>query len=88
MPFSIWFSWIRSVGLCAGFAVGASVTGHIRTSFGTAFFTAIAGIIVLLFGNVNEVGGADAAGHIREESDRRSLRLTSKGTSACLKVEN
>ncbi|KAI9111525.1 hypothetical protein K1719_017215 [Acacia pycnantha] len=60
--FSIWFSWIRSVGLCIGFVVGTSVPGHVRASFGAAFCAALVGIGVLLFGNVNDVAGAEAAG--------------------------
>lgn len=70
--FSIWFAWIRAVGLCAGFAVGSGVPGRIQTSLGAAFCTAMAGIVVLLFGNVSDVGGAEAAGNVIEDNERGS----------------
>lgn len=68
--FSIWYAWMRAAGLCVGFTVGSVAPGHIRTSFGTAFCTAIVGIVVLLFGNISDVGGAVAAGHVRDECER------------------
>ncbi|KAF7809441.1 putative transmembrane protein [Senna tora] len=70
--FSIWFAWIRAIGLCAGFAVGSGVPGRIRPPFGASFCTALAGIVVLLFGNVSDVGGAEAAGNVVEDSERES----------------
>ncbi|KAJ1379709.1 hypothetical protein SESBI_46655 [Sesbania bispinosa] len=81
--FSIWFAWMRAAGLCVGFTVGSVSPGHIRTSFGAAFCTAMAGIVVLLFGNISDVGGAVAAGHVRDENERSSAvpRLDSKETA-------
>ncbi|KAJ1431116.1 MFS transporter superfamily [Sesbania bispinosa] len=81
--FSIWFAWMRAAGLCVGFTVGSVSPGHIRTSFGAAFCTAIAGIVVLLFGNISDAGGAVAAGHVRDESERSSAvpGLDSKETA-------
>lgn len=70
--FSIWYAWMRSAGLLVGFTVGSVSPGNIRTSFGAAFCTAIAGIVVLLFGNISDVGGAVAAGHVRDDSERSS----------------
>lgn len=70
--FSIWFAWIRAVGLCAGFAVGSGMPGRIRSSFGASFCTALAGIVVLIFGNVSDVGGAEAAGLVVDDSERES----------------
>ncbi|ESW30195.1 hypothetical protein PHAVU_002G132600 [Phaseolus vulgaris] len=70
--FSIWYAWMRAAGLCVGFTVGSVAPGRIRTSFGAAFCTAIAGIVVLLFGNISDVGGAVAAGHVRDECERSS----------------
>ncbi|OIW10708.1 hypothetical protein TanjilG_16080 [Lupinus angustifolius] len=70
--FSIWFAWMRAAGLCVGFTVGSVAPGHVRASFGAAFCTAIVGIVVLLFGNISDVGGAVAAGHVRDDSDQRS----------------
>ncbi|MED6206231.1 hypothetical protein PIB30_024823 [Stylosanthes scabra] len=66
--FSAWYGWVRSVGLCVGFTVGSVVAGRIRTSLGAAFCSSIAGIVVLLFGNVSDVGGAVAAGHVAEDN--------------------
>lgn len=51
---SIWYRWVRSVGLCGGFTMGSVVPGHVRTSFGVAFWSAFVGIVVLLFGNLND----------------------------------
>ena len=66
--FSVWYGWVRSAGLCVGFTVGSVVPGRIRTSLGAAFCAALVGIVVLLFGNVSDVGGAVAAGHVREDT--------------------
>ncbi|XP_054792967.1 uncharacterized protein LOC129310350 [Prosopis cineraria] len=74
--FSIWFAWIRAVGLCVGFAVGSSVPGQIRASFGAAFCAAMAGIAVLLFGNVSDVGGAEAAGHVVDDRSERDTHVS------------
>ena len=81
--FSIWYAWMRAAGLCVGFTVGSVAPGHIRTSFGAAFCTAIVAIVVLLFGNISDVGGASAAGHVRDDGDRSTPvpGLDSKETS-------
>ncbi|CAK9153269.1 unnamed protein product [Ilex paraguariensis] len=71
--FSAWFSWVRAVGTCVGFAVASpGSTGYINRSFGVAFCTAIVGILVLIFGNISNFGGALAAGHVRENSEMGS----------------
>ncbi|AES95615.1 putative major facilitator superfamily domain-containing protein [Medicago truncatula] len=70
--FSIWYAWMRAAGLCVGFTVGSVGPGRIRTSFGVAFCTAIAGIVVLLFGNISDAGGAVAAGNVSDDSERSS----------------
>ncbi|XP_015963213.1 uncharacterized protein LOC107487133 [Arachis duranensis] len=70
--FSIWYAWMRAAGLCVGFTVGSVAPGHIRTSFGAAFCTAIVAIVVLLFGNISDIGGAAAAGHVKDDLDRGS----------------
>ncbi|KAJ1412482.1 MFS transporter superfamily [Sesbania bispinosa] len=67
--FSVWYAWMKAAGLCVGFTVGSVVPGKIRTSFGAAFCAALVGIVVLLFGNVSDVGGAVAAGHVKEDKD-------------------
>nr|KYP58007.1 hypothetical protein KK1_004297 [Cajanus cajan] len=68
--FSVWYSWVRSVGLCGGFTVGAVVPGRVRTSFGAAFCSALVGIVVLLFGNVSDSGYG--GGDVREGGEIRS----------------
>ncbi|KAL3818307.1 hypothetical protein ACJIZ3_004212 [Penstemon smallii] len=62
--FSVWFSWARAVGACAGFALATSVPGNVGKSFGVSFCAGIVGIIVLIFGNISSFGGAKAAGHV------------------------
>ncbi|KAG2676771.1 hypothetical protein I3760_12G067900 [Carya illinoinensis] len=67
--FSLWFSWMKALGAFAGFTVASVVPGNIGTSFGTAFFTALLGIVMLIFGNLSDFGGAVAAGHVRSSDD-------------------
>ncbi|GAU25028.1 hypothetical protein TSUD_155020 [Trifolium subterraneum] len=52
--FCVWYGWIRAAGLCLGFTVASVVPGQIKTSFGLAFVAALVGIVVLLFGNVDD----------------------------------
>lgn len=68
--FSVWYAWMRGVGLCLGFTVASVVPGRIKTSFGAAFCASLVGIVVLLFGNVSDVGSVEA-GHVVEESSER-----------------
>ncbi|KAK3037650.1 hypothetical protein RJ639_030427 [Escallonia herrerae] len=70
--FSAWFSWVRAIGTCAGFAVASAGPANISRSFGVAFCTAIVGIVVLIFGNISNFGGAVAAGHLRDRSEKNS----------------
>lgn len=65
--FSSWFSWGRALGSCTGFAVGSTIPGNVRTSFGVAFCTAISGAILLIYGNISDFGGAMAARLVSEE---------------------
>ncbi|TKY58486.1 hypothetical protein E2542_SST15548 [Spatholobus suberectus] len=67
--FSVWYSWVRGVGLCGGFTAGSVVQGRVRTSFGAAFCGALVGIVILLFGNVSDFGGAGA---VRDGSETGS----------------
>ncbi|KAG4940960.1 hypothetical protein JHK87_044831 [Glycine soja] len=67
--FSVWYSWLRGVGLCGGFTVGSVVPGKVKTSFGAAFCSAIVGIVVLLFGKENDFGGAVREGHETRSRD-------------------
>ncbi|CAN4076347.1 unnamed protein product [Withania somnifera] len=70
--FSVWFSWVRALGACAGFALASSSPQKIEMSFGVAFCGAILGKIILIFGNISNFGGAKAAGHVKDNSERGS----------------
>lgn len=69
--FSIWFSWVKAFGTFAGFAVASVFPGKISTSFGIAFWTAMLGTVLLIFGNISDFGGALAAGHVRDDHSER-----------------
>ncbi|CAJ1942123.1 unnamed protein product [Sphenostylis stenocarpa] len=66
--FSVWYSWVRSVGLCGGFIVGSVVPENVRISFGVAFCSALVGIVVLLFGNVSDFNVVREGGEISLDS--------------------
>ncbi|KAL2333946.1 hypothetical protein Fmac_015159 [Flemingia macrophylla] len=68
--FSVWYSWVRSVGLCGGFTMGAVLPGRVKTSFGAAFCSALVAILVLLFGNVSDSG--HGRGVVREGGETGS----------------
>ncbi|KAK4752282.1 hypothetical protein SAY87_021080 [Trapa incisa] len=70
--FATWFSWIRAVGTCAGFAVASSVPKNVSTSFGVAFCIGLIGAVMLVFGNVSDFGGAVAAGNVRDDGEKGS----------------
>ncbi|KAJ9703143.1 hypothetical protein PVL29_004776 [Vitis rotundifolia] len=70
--FSVWYSWVREIGTCVGFAVATAIPGKIGKSLGTAFIMSVVAILVLIFGNISSFGGAEAAGHLREESVKGS----------------
>ncbi|KAG8375160.1 hypothetical protein BUALT_Bualt10G0071500 [Buddleja alternifolia] len=62
--FSVWFSWARALGACAGFALATAMPGNVGKSFGVSFCGGIVGMIVLIFGNISSFSGAKAAGHV------------------------
>lgn len=70
--FSAWFSWVRSVGLFAGFTFALAVPHDVGRSFGIGFLCATLGIIALIFGNVDNFGGAVAAGTVRDDGEKGS----------------
>jgi hypothetical protein len=72
--------------LLVGFTVGSVGPGHIRTSFGVAFCTAIAGIVVLLFGNISDAGGAVAAGNVSDDSERSSTVVSGLDSKEAARV--
>lgn len=65
--FSSWFVWVKLVGSCVGFAIASAAPGNVTVSFGVSFFTAIGAVVVLIFGNVSDFGGAVHAGHVGDE---------------------
>lgn len=71
--FSMWYSWVKGLGTWVGFVVASTVGGDIVTaSFGVAFWSGVIGIIMLVFGNLSDVGGAMAAGNLTEQNERGS----------------
>ncbi|XAR54738.1 hypothetical protein NMG60_11030005 [Bertholletia excelsa] len=93
--FGAWFSWVRALGACAGFAVASSgAAGRVHRSFAAAFCAAIAGVVVLTFGNVSSFQGSLAAGLVREEGEKGSTvkgleddRMEVKGRQSMESVE-
>ncbi|CAM8891266.1 unnamed protein product [Rhodiola kirilowii] len=72
---SMWHSWVKSVGMCAGFAVASSAPGNISRPFGISFWVCVVGIVVLIFGNVSGLDGGLSAGNVDaadEEEDELS----------------
>lgn len=69
--FCIWFSWLKALGTFAGFAVAAGVPGKIGTCFGIAFWSAVLGIVLFIFGNISDFGGAVDAGHVTDHDSYR-----------------
>ncbi|OMO93452.1 hypothetical protein COLO4_16884 [Corchorus olitorius] len=77
--FAIWYSWVKMVGTCLGFAVASgSAAGNVGSSFGTAFCTGAVAIVVSIYGNISDVGGAVAAGLIGEDSETISSPANAK----------
>ncbi|OWM68520.1 hypothetical protein CDL15_Pgr023485 [Punica granatum] len=84
--FAAWHSWVMGIGMCIGFAVGSSVDG-LGSCLGAAFLAGLAGIVVLIFGNVSDLVGALGAGHVGEDENEddsddeedRKEQLATKG---------
>ncbi|KAK3429769.1 uncharacterized protein LOC104444255 [Eucalyptus grandis] len=72
--FSVWYSWVKVLGTCAGFGIASVVPRSVSTSFGIAFICAILGAVMFVFGNVSDLGGALAAGNVREDDEKGSPR--------------
>jgi len=62
--FSTWFMVMKVFGTGLGFTIASVSPGNIGVPFGVAFFTSIAAMVVLIFGNVSDYGGAVGAGHV------------------------
>ncbi|XP_008813158.2 uncharacterized protein LOC103723864 [Phoenix dactylifera] len=74
--FSAWLAWVKAAGAFAGFAAGSAAPGNAGKAFGAAFLGSFVGVVVLIFGNVSNLGGVVAAGHVKEEERE-------DGTPAC-----
>ncbi|CAA2976296.1 major facilitator superfamily domain-containing [Olea europaea subsp. europaea] len=70
--FSVWFSWVRGLGTCAGFALATAAPGNIGRSFGVAFWAGITGMVILIFANITSLEAAKAAGLVMEDSEKAS----------------
>ncbi|KAK6263385.1 hypothetical protein QUC31_009201 [Theobroma cacao] len=78
--FAIWYSWVKMVGTCLGFAVASgAAAGNVGTSFGIAFCTAAVAILISIYGNISDVAGAVAAGLTAEEGETVSAPQTPSG---------
>lgn len=80
--FSAWFSWVRVLGTCAGFAFASAIPGNVQRSFGVSFCTALSGIVVLIFGNIDNFRGAKAAGNIIDQHSQQGSPVHSLDSSA------
>ncbi|XVE99933.1 hypothetical protein REPUB_Repub03eG0242900 [Reevesia pubescens] len=68
--FAVWFSWVKMLGTCLGFAVASgSAAGNVGTSFGIAFCTGAVAMVISIYANISDVGGAVAAGLVSEEGE-------------------
>lgn len=76
--FSVWFSWIRAVGTCTGFAVASALPRNMERSFGVAFCSGLIGIVVLIFGNIDNFRGAKAARHVIDQNSEHEFEDTSE----------
>ena len=70
--FPVWHSWVKALGTCTGFAVASAISGNVSTAFGVSFLAATIWILILIFGDISDVGGDMAAGHLHEASEKGS----------------
>ncbi|KAM3196513.1 hypothetical protein ACQJBY_072283 [Aegilops geniculata] len=81
--FAIWYAYVRCMGAMIGFAVASAGPGRAGGSFAAAFLGSFLGIIVLIFGNVSNIGALKAAGHLKGmEDDKRIGEKGDGGMSA------
>ncbi|KAB2053840.1 hypothetical protein ES319_A12G214100v1 [Gossypium barbadense] len=71
--FAVWYSWVKMVGTCLGFAIASgAAAGNVGTSFATAFCTAAVAMVISIYANISDVGGAVAAGLVSEDGETAS----------------
>lgn len=80
--FAIWYAYVRCIGAMIGFAVASAGPGRAGGSFAAAFLGCFLGIIVLIFGNVSNIGALKAAGHLKGMDDEKRLGEKGEGMSA------
>jgi hypothetical protein len=56
-----------------GFAASSAGPGRAGGSFAAAFLGSFLGIIVLIFGNVSNIGALKAAGHLKGMDDEKRM---------------
>lgn len=80
--FAIWYAYVRCMGAMIGFAVASAGPGRAGGSFAAAFLGSFLGIIVLIFGNVSNIGALKAAGHLKGMEDDKRIGEKGEGMSA------
>ncbi|XP_073135625.1 uncharacterized protein [Henckelia pumila] len=78
--FSVWFSWARALGACAGFALATGMPGNVGKTFGVSFCAGIIGMIIVIFGNISSLRGAKAAGHVIRSENASPLHKHEDGS--------
>ncbi|KAJ1257621.1 hypothetical protein BS78_10G010000 [Paspalum vaginatum] len=71
--FAVWYAFVRCTGAMIGFAAASAGPGRAGGSFAAAFLGSFLGIIVLIFGNVSNIGALKAAGHLKGMDDEKRL---------------
>lgn len=71
--FAVWYAFVRCIGAMIGFAAASAGPGRAGGSFAAAFLGSFLGIIVLIFGNVSNIGALKAAGHLKGMEDEKRL---------------
>nr|BAD67759.1 unknown protein [Oryza sativa Japonica Group] len=73
--FAVWYAFVRCIGAMIGFAAASAGPGRAGGSFAAAFLGSFLGIIVLIFGNVSNIGALKAAGHLKGMEDEKRLGM-------------
>jgi hypothetical protein len=71
--FSVWYAFVRCTGAMIGYAAASAGPGRAGGSFAAAFLGSFLGIIVLIFGNVSNIGALKAAGHLKGMDDEKRM---------------
>jgi len=71
--FAVWYAFVRCIGAMIGFAAASAGPGRAGGSFAAAFLGSFLGIIVLIFGNVSNIGALKAAGHLKGMDDEKRM---------------